>query len=339
MTLTDQPDAAYRSWDGRAGERRVTEELRARHNNAAMHDIVLRYVTEREMSGDIARSSYDTIRRRLMAFAAHCSVHPCEVTKHDVRAWISSCQVRPATSRAYISAVAGLYRWMGEEDLVAHDPTVGIRRPKVPKGENRSLSDEDLARLDHVLPDLRAQTIVSLMLNEGLRVAEVTALQVYDVDLTRGHLHVRGKGYRGERSRTVPMTDRTLKLLGDYIASERLEAGPAIRTDNGRKGLTSGYVTKLVLRWMEDAGIKRHRGDGVSAHALRHTAAEQVAELTDDLRIVQGFLGHQNFATTQTYLRRETKGIAEVQRRRGLGGEVADGGDEQSSVVPEVPQP
>jgi integrase len=299
------------------------DEATARTNNPQMHDLICRYIEERTDQGEITGSSPRVMRCRLMSFAAYCAEPPFTVTKHDIREWVRSLDAKPASVRAYLATLAGFYRWLNEEDLVAHDPTVGVKRPRLAQGEKRSLSAEEVERVRRVLPDVRAQLMFSLMLNEALRVGEVAAIQLHDIDFSRGIVHVRGKGYQGQRSRSIPLTQETLAYAKEYLAKERIEAGHLIRSaaaGHEHDGLTANSITRFVTQWLKDAGVKRCAGDGISAHSLRHTAAEDFAERTSDIRIVQAVLGHKNLATTQTYLRNEIKGIAEIQQNRGVIG-------------------
>lgn len=69
-------------------------------------------------------------------------------------------------------------------------------------------------------------------------------------------------------------------------------------------GVAAPYVSRLVRRWMYAAGVKQRAGDGISGHALRHTAATDVLRATNgNVRVVQMMLGHQSLASTQRYLR------------------------------------
>ena len=306
--------------------------------NSQMTELMQRYVAERTDAGELTGKSPEVTLGRLMSFARSCDLPPLEVAKQDVRQWVATLGIRPASRRAYLSSLTGFFRWACEEDILPHDPTAGVKRPKVVQGENRSLTEEDLDRIRHVLPDQRAWVIFCLMLNEGMRAGEVAAVFYEDIDFRRSLIGVRGKGYQGQRSRTVPMTAETLHEIRKYATRNKITDGPLIRAKDGEGGLDPRTISKMMSRWMAKAGVKRGPYDGTSAHALRHTAAEQVADLTDNVRVVQAFLGHANVATTQTYLRRPVSGVEEIQALRGArsGSEILDGGPEAPDVVLEV---
>jgi integrase len=153
--------------------------------------------------------------------------------------------------------------------------------------------------------------IVGLMRNSGLRCAEVAAIRPADYDPAAAELRVRGKG---RRRRFVDVLDDEADLL-----AARLDRDPVI-------GLSAGRISRLVSGWMAAAGLKVEKYDGVSAHALRHTAATEYQAVCHDVRETQDFLGHANLATTDRYLahtdrtkRRETARKAGYRRSAQAG--------------------
>lgn len=135
--------------------------------------------------------------------------------------------------------------------------------------------------------------MVWLMVGLGLRRAEVATLQVGDVDLVAGTVHVRGKG---GHERIVPIVDEVRLALDRYFAEHPPVAGPLIRSHlDGTSPIQPGTVGVCVFRIMRAAGV---RG---SCHSFRHTCASDVADKVQDLRLVQHMLGHQSIGTTQIY--------------------------------------
>jgi integrase/recombinase XerC len=141
-----------------------------------------------------------------------------------------------------------------------------------------------------------------LMLGCGLRAAEVATLELADWDQDGQTLFVRGKG---GHERMVPVPDEVAVHLDKYLTDRGRHAGILIGAQRPPRGkaLNPSAVVKLVSAWMAKAGIKAGPYDGRSGHALRHTCASDVYELSKDLRTVQEMLGHQHLATTAIYLR------------------------------------
>jgi integrase len=264
------------------------------------------YITYRSAMGDYNDRTAITARRRLMKFAAHTDKPLADMTEKDVRDWLTSMDVRPSTLAACYSALNTFMQW--------------LCGPKVVVGENRSLTASEVEAVRHEaqrMSGVRGQLLFSLLHGEALRVAEVAAIQVEDIDFDNNSLYVRGKGYQGKRSRRVPMSPNTAKFARRYMRLRKHgERGPLLRKQSSDEPLNVSRIGEIVTSWMQRAGVKQGAFDGVSAHALRHTAAEEIAASTDNVRIVQAMLGHKNLATTQTYLRRDVDGLDDVQAAR-----------------------
>jgi site-specific recombinase XerC len=190
-----------------------------------------------------------------------------------------------------LSTVKVFCRWCLEWELLERDPCRSAGRVREPRLEPRALSSAQMARLRLVLPDLEARVIVELMAWQGLRCVEVSRLAVEDWDRRRGRIIVRGKG---DDERPVEVGDRVAVLLAQHVGQRT--SGPII-------GWQPSRLSRRVRGWLEAAGLKSGPYDGVSAHALRHTAASDLYEACQDPKAVQRFLGHRNVATTDRYLR------------------------------------
>lgn len=146
--------------------------------------------------------------------------------------------------------------------------------------------------------------MVLLMLQEGLRRAEVAAIQTGDVDLARLELDVRGKGGGGAVTRRLPISDETHRALDTYLAECPPVAGPLIRSyRDPQAGVTAPTVGRIVADVMARAEVKQRPRDGRSAHALRHSCANDMLDGPADVHQVQAALGHRSLVATQIYLR------------------------------------
>lgn len=127
-----------------------------------------------------------------------------------------------------------------------------------------------------------------------------TALQ--DWDRTAGMIRVTGKG---GHERELPIPTEVHRHLRNYLAEHPAPNGPLIRSyANPSVSLKRQTISKMVGAWMVAAGVKYGRFDGISAHALRHTAASDVLEECGDLRVVMEMLGHLHLSSTAIYLKR-----------------------------------
>ena len=274
------------------------------------------YVDERARNRSLTGRSPRTIGYRLDSFcdAVGRSRDPRTISRGEVEAWLGSADWSDSTVRSRISAVRQLYQWLAIRDLVSHDPTHGIRAPKPKRAVPRALSTDVVARIYQACPDVRAELICSLMVQSALRCEEVSQLEVTDIDRKEKSIYVReGKG---GHDRLVPLFEETENLLIRYLAEWPATFGPLLRSYTSGRRMHPTYVSDLVSKVMYDAGVKVKARDGVSAHALRHTAASDTLEACGDLTVVQELLGHESLVSTQVYLRRANLGHM---RRGGAG--------------------
>jgi len=146
----------------------------------------------------------------------------------------------------------------------------------------------------------RNLTMLSLMLNTGLRLAEMTALKWRDLDLTTGKLMVRqGKGAKGsDRSLWVAEADTDrLRSWRERQAKECRSTFEHIFTTLQGKLLGHRYVQRMVARYAAKAGIDKN----ISPHTLRHTFATDLYRETSKIRLVQKVLGHSDLSTSMVY--------------------------------------
>lgn len=295
-------------------------EQRARKTNPTLAALIDQYIKEREAMGDYNQRTAVTAKRRLMSFAAYTAKPIHEISETEIKGWLTDMHVRQSTLGACHSAVKTFLQWACDGRIIDRNPCAAVKRPKVVVGENRSLTASEVEAVKkqaRKMSGIRGCLLFSLLHGEALRIAEVAAMQVEDIDFENNVLHVRGKGYQGKRSRRIPMSPDTAKYARTYIKlCKHGERGPLMRKRNSDEALNVSRLGEIVTSWMHRAGVKQNAFDGVSAHALRHTAAEEIAASTDNVRIVQAMLGHKNLATTQTYLRREVSGLDDVQAAR-----------------------
>lgn len=279
-----------------------------------VRSLVDRYVKERHDKGEVTRATARQLRSRLEAFAETVPADPSRVYRRHVDRWLATPGLSAHYRRARLSAVRGFCKWCVLNGHMRKDPTLGVQFAKLPPLLPRALNSEQaeaLARIAHGHP--RLSLVVSLMLNEGLRRAEVAAIQIGDIDRRAKILAVRGKGGGGEVTARLPITEETYGLLVRYLPTVPHASGPLLRSYlNPDKGISPQRVGEIVMLAMRTAGVKEYNGDGRSAHALRHTAAQDLVDAGVDMRAVQRVLRHASIRNTELYVRGEVKGLRAV---------------------------
>jgi site-specific recombinase XerD len=185
-------------------------------------------------------------------------------------------------------------------DLVRHLTTVNTpcRAPVV-------LSQEEVARLLEAAPGLKVKAALSVAYGAGLRVSEVVALKVSDIDSERMTLRVeRGKG---QRDRYVMLSPQLLELLREWWRAARPQAW-LFPGQNPVNPMSARQLSRAVHAAKNLAGISKR----VSTHTLRHSFATHLLEQNVDIRVIQVLLGHAKLETTALYTRVAVNTIRDV---------------------------
>lgn len=273
---------------------------------STLADLADIYLTERVRHGTLDPLTARNYRSSLNQL---CAIYraPGELDTDSIEAWLGSRgHLSPATRRGDLTAVVGFCRWLVRRGVIDVDPSVDVARIRQPDPVPRALEAGQVAALLRRCPDNRARAIVWLQVGEGLRCGEVSRLRVQDWSRSAGTILVRGKG---ARERVLPVTAEVTRALDCYVSEYPVWSGPLVRSYRRPWApLAPDTISGMVSEWMRAAGIKSWARDGVSAHALRHTAASDVLESSRDLRAVQEMLGHRHLQTTSVYLRRADLG-------------------------------
>jgi site-specific recombinase XerD len=237
---------------------------------------------------------------------------PVEVDKAAIRAFVASRSTNGLASSSIARSLSTLRRYFAylqHVGAVSADPVGSVRAPKSPQRLPRVLAVDEVAYLLDQQPIdeapwqlARDNAVLELLYGSGLRVAELCALDVGDVDLRRGAVVVWGKG---GKQRRAPLSDAAVDALRRWldVRSEvlRAEAGLALFGNARGNRLGSRDVRRVLDRRSERP---------THPHALRHTFATHLLDGGADLRAVQELLGHADVATTQRYTHVSTKRLA-----------------------------
>jgi integrase/recombinase XerD len=227
-----------------------------------------------------------------------------------------------------LSCLRGFYKWLLLDRRIRHDPTVNIESPKAWKVLPKSLAEAEVAEMleraaltashpQAKATALRDRAILELLYGGGLRVSEVTGLNVSDLGLDAGRVQVRGKG---DKERIVPLGRTALLALEHYLREGRphLERISSARSSRGARPdrarlFLSLRGMPLTRQWVWRLVKMSNRSS--SPHGLRHSCATHMVEHGADLRSVQMMLGHADISTTQVYTHLALSRLKAVHRR------------------------
>ncbi len=248
-------------------------------------------------------------RRALADAAAHLGATSWRgAGPDDFRAYLFELMKKEkarATIRLQFAALRSFYRFLCERKGVPTNPLLAVSLPKAEKRLPVFLTIKQvdaLLRAPHLAkPERQAPAwmawrdaaILELFYSSGLRLAELAALDVGEIDPYNETVRVLGKG---AKERIVPVGAPALQALQEYRQRAKVRAGPLF-ISKLRKRLSAGSVWVLVKKYLQLAEIPVP----ASPHKLRHSFATHLLDAGADLRSVQSLLGHASLSTTQIY--------------------------------------
>jgi len=229
------------------------------------------------------------------------------VDRLDLRAYLASLARRNAarTVSRKLATLRGFYRWLVREGRRDTSPMDGITNPRQGRPLPEVLEVDTVLALLEAPPagtpgGMRDRALLETLYAAGLRVAELVALDLGDLDLPAGFLRVTGKG---RKTREVPIHARAAAVLRRYLdeARPRLlgQREPHDAVFLNRRG---GRLTdRSVRRVLDQAVLRAATARDVHPHMLRHSFATHLLGSGVDLRVIQELLGHESVGTTQIY--------------------------------------
>lgn len=204
-----------------------------------------------------------------------------------------------------LSVLRSFFRYLIKHGVILKNPAELILTPKQEQTIPAYLPVDDMFRLlDSIKADnlagLRNRAIFETLYSCGLRVSELSGMNLFDVDFTKSVIRVLGKG---DRERIVPIGRKALEAIKAYRQRLREESGISDDTNaplflNKNQGrLTVRSIARILDKTAKECGFLAP----VSPHALRHTFATHMLDAGADLRVVQELLGHKSLSTTQKY--------------------------------------
>jgi integrase/recombinase XerC len=267
----------------------------------------------------LAKLTCSNYRRDLVGLSAWCEQNGVaswpDLEDEHVRAFAAASYRRglsPRSIQRQLSAARTFFRYLLREGHVQKNPVQSVSAPKAGKRLPENLDADRMARLLDIPGDgplvIRDRALLELLYSSGLRLAELTGLNIGDVDLRDCTVSVTGKG---GKDRIIP--------VGRY-AREALEAWLGVRASLANGEETAIFVSQRGTRlsprsvqarvdyWAKRQGIDTR----VYPHLFRHSFATHLLESSHDLRGVQELLGHANISTTQVYTHLDFQHLAQI---------------------------
>ncbi len=273
--------------------------------------------------------SHQTLRAYagdLAAFARFMSrdgeFDPRGVTTLDLRHYLAHMRRQGSARTTVARKVACLrsfYRFLVREGVVSDNPASSLTVPRRRQRLPTFLDEAEVVRLlgapdTATVAGRRDRAILEMLYSTGMRVGELTAVNIEDLDLIGEVAKARGKG---KRERLVPLGRPALEALRDYLAVRRsLARGRrvhrrALFINKAGGRLSERGIRRIFNKYARAIGLD----DRVTPHTLRHSFATHMLNRGADLRAVQELLGHASIATTQVYAHVTTERLKKVYDR------------------------
>ena len=287
-----------------------------REAEAAWIEKFIRHLTYERQLSPLTVKNYARDLRSISAYCDKISIEEWgSLDNEHVRSYSAACYrkgLSPRSIQRQLSAARTFYRFLLREKHVSTNPVQSVSAPKAGKRLPENLDADRMARLLDIQGDgplvIRDRAILELLYSSGLRLAELTGLDVGDVDLADSTVAVTGKG---GKDRIIPVGRFAKQALQAWLK----ERGNLALTDEramfvSQRGtrISPRSVQARVDHWAKRQGIDTK----VYPHLLRHSFATHLLESSHDLRGVQELLGHANISTTQVYTHLDFQHLAQI---------------------------
>ena len=271
----------------------------------------------------LAKNSIDSYSRDVKKLISYLeeneiTVSPIAITEETIQQFIYtiSKQVNARSQARLISGIRNFFDYLIFEDYRKESPTDLIEAPKIGRKLPDTLSIEEIDLLINAI-DLsepqgeRNRTILETLYSCGLRVSELTTLQLSDLFFDEGFIRVIGKG---NKQRFVPINIHTQKYIELYKTTIRthitVQKGFEDTVFLNRRGKNLSRV--MIFTIIKNLAIKVGLKKKISPHTFRHSFATHLLERGADLRAIQQMLGHESITTTEIYMHLDKSFLKDV---------------------------
>lgn len=277
---------------------------------------------ERNLSEN-STQSYIQDLQKLIRFLSDNNINKkiSEINSNVIREFVyqQTKLIKPSSQSRLISSLKNFFDYLIIEKIIFNNPINSIEYPKIATKIPETLSTQEIDKLIDYLKkskknSLRNCTILEVLYSCGLRVSELTNLNISDIFFDDFLIKILGKG---RKERFVPMSKIVKDMIKDYLNSERFNTitkkgfEDILFLNNRGEKLTRVMIFTILNTAKKGTGIKKK----VSPHILRHSFATHLIENGADISSIQHMLGHTNITTTERYLHVSKKHLVETIKR------------------------
>ena len=239
-----------------------------------------------------------------------------DLKQNDIRAHIAARHRKGMSGKSLqreLSAIRSFYTFLLKNRLAEINPAQYVKAPKQARKLPKTLDVDQVKGLLEAgassALEIRDLAMFELFYSSGLRLSELSSLDIVDLDLVDCSLIVRSG--KGGKSRVLPIGSKAVKAINNWLQERSINI-PAVDaalfvTTKGRR-LGQRSIELRLAQWCKKKGLQEH----IHPHMLRHSFASHLLESSQDLRAVQELLGHSNISTTQIYTHLDFQHLAEI---------------------------
>ena len=284
-----------------------------------MRSIIDKYLKYLQVERNASVHTITSYNNDLTSFNEFCSrqfekepesVDIQQITRLTIRLWLgelSELEMAKSTIARKVAALRSFFKYCFKRGFIHKNPAHLLVVPRKDKSLPKTVTEEDMTRmLDHVdtstARGMQDRAILEVFYASGIRVSELTGLNITDLDLRSSQIIVHGKG---NKQRIIPLGRSAVKILKDFL-KVRIQLYGSRTDSDARKSLflaASGQriydraVRSMVEKYLKSASEVTQK----SHHVLRHSFATHMLDNGADIRIIKEFLGHASLAATQVY--------------------------------------
>jgi integrase/recombinase XerC len=264
---------------------------------------------------DVSRHTLRAYTKDLSDFFSFTAKKPQDIDKLDIRSYLASLyqkKLKKTSISRKLATIRSFYKFLYREGYVKNNPAKLVSSPKIPKNLPRFLTiDEAFSLMEAPKGDTfqatRDKSILELLYSSGLRVSEISLLDINDLDIKESLIRAKGKG---KKERIIPIGKKAMDALRNYLSEKislkKKSQSLFLNIQGGR--LTQRSIRRIVGKYGRLIALK----GCLSPHVIRHTFATHLLHGGADLRSIQELLGHASLSTTQKYTHVDIAHLIEV---------------------------
>lgn len=287
----------------------------------ALFDVLHTYLEYLRVERQLSAHTLSNYQRHLTAMVEWLEtkqVHGWqELNNPLVRQWAHTLRkhkdTSPRTISTKMSALRSFADWLVIQGILDANPARGVALPKLGRPLPKNLDVDQMHQLLNITDEgdplaVRDRAIMELFYSTGMRLSELVALNLSDLELDTRQVRVIGKG---NKERILPIGRLALEWLHKWLSLRSSFLGDdleALFLSSRKRRITARMVEIRLEQWGQKQTVTSH----VHPHKIRHSFATHMLESSGDLRAVQELLGHANLATTQVYTHLDFQHLANV---------------------------